>query len=183
MNKTAKVVGTILGVVLFCALIAGLTYAYLISRTEKELTTGSGKFSIDYVIVQDITATGLSPSKTKEEGLKGIVKAKLSDASVAGKFNIYLTPKTIDGLNTSDALKYEVYINDSTTPYKTGNFNGASVGNAIKVVDSYDLTSNSTYTVFNIYIWLDNDLVTNAMFGKVFNATITTDSTTITGEF
>ena len=183
MNNKAKIIGTIFGVVLFCCLVAGFTYAYLLSRTEKELTTGSGKFSIDYTIVKNITATGLTPSKTKEEGLLGTVKAKLSENSVAGNFNIYITPKTIDGLNTSNALRYEVYVDGSTTPYKTGTFNGASVGTPIRIVDSYKLTSTSTYTNFNIYIWLDSDLVTNAMFGKNFNATISADSTAITGEF
>ena len=183
MNKKAKIIGTIFGIVLFCILIAGFTYAYLISRTERELTTGSGKFSIDYSIVKDITSTGISPSNSKEGGLLGTVKAKLSENSVAGKFNIYITPKTIEGLNTSDVLKYEVYINNSTTAYKTGTFNGATADNAIKIVDSYNLTSTSTYTNFDIYIWLDNNLVTNAMFGKTFNATISADSTAITGEF
>ena len=86
--KKAKVIGTILGVILFIALIAGFTYAYLLSRVEKTVTTGSGKFSIDYQIVQNITSSSLSPSSNKDEGLHGIVKSKLSENSVAGKFNI-----------------------------------------------------------------------------------------------
>lgn len=110
MKNKVQLIGTIVGVLLFIALIAGFTYAYLLTRTEKTLTTGSGKFSIDYAIVQNITASSLSPSTSKTDGLHGIVKAKLSTGSVSGKFNIYITPTTIAGLNTSDVLRYEVYV-------------------------------------------------------------------------
>lgn len=182
MRNKSKAIGTVLGVLLFIILVAGFTYAYLILRTEKDLTTGSGKFSIDYSIVQNITATDLSPSTTKSGGLVGKVQAKLSSNSVAGKFNIYITPTTIEGLNTNGALKYEVYVNSSTTAYKTGSFEGITANTKLKVVDGYSLTSTSSYTTFTIYIWLDNSLVTNEMFGKIFNATISADSTAITGE-
>ncbi len=182
MRDKTKLIGTILGVVLFIALIAGFTYAYLISRVEKTLTTGSGKFSIDYQIVENITAEGLTPSDSKDEGLHGKVTAKLSEGSIKGKFNIYITPSVIEGLNTSDALKYEVYVNNSTTPYKTGDFNNAAVNNPLQIVDSYELNSSTTLTTFDIYIWLDNNKVTNAMFGKTFKATISADSTSITGD-
>ena len=175
--KKAKVIGTILGVILFIALIAGFTYAYLLSRVEKTVTTGSGKFSIDYQIVQNITSSSLSPSSNKDEGLHGIVKAKLSENSVAGKFNIYITPSVIDGLN-SNALKYEVYIhNGDLTTGTNGNFSTATN------VENYDLTSTTNYVTFDIFIWLDNSLITNDMIGKTFKATISADSTAITGEF
>ena len=61
MKNEAKIIGTILGIVLFIALVAGATYAYLLLKSETDLTTGTGKFSIDYKIVQNITATNLSP--------------------------------------------------------------------------------------------------------------------------
>ena len=183
MKNKAKVIGTILGIVLFIILVAGATYAYLMLRTEGDLTTGTGKFSIDYSIVQNITATKLSPSTTKSGGLVGKVQAKLSSNSVAGDFNIYITPTTIEGLNTNEALKYEVYVNSSTTAYKTGNLKGVAANTKVKVVDGYSLTSTSSYTTFTIYIWLDNNLVTNEMFGKTFNATISADAAVNAGEF
>ncbi len=181
--KKAKVIGTILGVILFIALIAGFTYAYLLSRVEKTVTTGSGKFSIDYQIVQNITSSSLSPSSNKDEGLHGIVKAKLSENSVAGKFNIYITPSVIDGLN-SNALKYEVYIhNGDLTTGTNGNFSTATKDKPLTIVENYDLTSTTNYVTFDIFIWLDNSLITNDMIGKTFKATISADSTAITGEF
>ena len=142
MKNEAKIIGTILGIVLFIALVAGATYAYLLLKNETDLTTGTGKFSIDYKIVQNITATNLSPSTNKSGGLIGKVQAKLSDNSLAGNFNIYITANT-----------------------------------KVKVGDAYSLSSTSSYTTFTIYIWLDNNLVTNEMFGKTFNATISADST------
>ena len=172
MKNEAKIIGTILGIVLFIVLVAGATYAYLLLKSETDLTTGTGKFSIDYKIVKDITATNLSPSTNKSGGLIGKVQAKLSDNSLVGNFNIYITPKTIDGLNTNEALKYEVYVDNSTAAYKN-----ITANTKVKVVDAYSLSSTSSYTTFTIYIWLDNNLVTNEMFGKTFNATISADST------
>ncbi len=180
--RKAKLIGAVLGVCLFCCLIAGFTYAYFIARVEKTVTTGSGKFSIDYQIVQNITNTELAPSSNKSEGLHGIVKAKLSENSVAGKFNIYVTPSVITGL-ASNALKYEVYANGGSTSISSGNFSSATANSPLTVLSSYSLTSTSSYTTFDIYIWLDSSLVTNEMFGKTFTATISADSTAITGEF
>ena len=114
----------------------------------------------------------MSPSTNKSGGLIGKVQAKLSNNSLAGNFNIYITPKTIDGLNTNEALKYEVYVDNSTTAFKN-----ITANTKVKVVDAYSLSSTSSYTTFTIYIWLDNNLVTNEMFGKTFNATISADST------
>ena len=54
MKNEAKIIGTILGIVLFIVLVAGATYAYLLLKSETDLTTGTGKFSIDYKIVQNI---------------------------------------------------------------------------------------------------------------------------------
>ena len=50
MKNEAKIIGTILGIVLFIVLVAGATYAYLLLKSETDLTTGTGKFSIDYKI-------------------------------------------------------------------------------------------------------------------------------------
>lgn len=181
--KKAKLIGAIIGVILFSLLVAGFTYAYLLSRVDKTLTTGSGKFSIDYQIVQNITSNSLTPSTDKGEGLHGIVKAKLSEGSTHGKFNIYITPSVIDGLN-SEALKYEVYINDGGTITGTnGDFSSSTANESLTIVQSYDLVSTTDYVTFDIYIWLDNSLITNDMIGKSFKATINADSTAITGEF
>lgn len=181
--KKAKLIGAIIGVILFCGLVAGFTYAFLLSRIDKTVTTGSGKFSIDYQIVQNITSSSLSPSNDKDEGLHGIVKAKLSENSVAGKFNIYITPSVIDGLN-SKALKYEVYINNGgTTTGTNGDFSTAVKDEPLTIVENYDLTSTTDYVTFDIYIWLDNSLIDNDMIGKTFKATISADSTAITGDF
>ena len=42
MKNEAKIIGTILGIVLFIALVAGATYAYLLLKSETDLTTGTG---------------------------------------------------------------------------------------------------------------------------------------------
>lgn len=186
MDRKIKLIGTVLGVVLFIFLVAGFTYAYLEVRTEKTLTTGSGKLSIDYAIVQDIESSALSPSTSKSGGLHGQVKAKLSTGSVPGMFNLYITPSAISsGLTSNEVLKYEVYKNENNTSslIKSGNFKNATVGTSINIANS-KLSDSSKYTFFDIYIWLDNSLVTSSsVINQSFSAEISADSTNITGEF
>lgn len=181
MDKKIKLIGTVLGVVLFICLVAGFTYAYLQARNEKTITTRSGKLSIDYVIDTNISAEKLSPSTDKGGGLHGIVKAKLSTDSVPGIFNLYVTPSTISsGLTSDEVLKYEVYI--GSTKIKEGNFMNRTANEPINIA-SQKLTSSTSYTVFDIYIWLDNSLVSSNTINTRFDAVITADSTNITGEF
>lgn len=179
-NYTMIYIGIVSAIII---LVAGITYAYITSKTEKNITTGTGKLDIDYSIVQNITSGSISPSNTKEDGLHGIVQAKLKTNSVASTFNLYITPSKLANELKISALKWEVYgTNNSQTVYTNiGDFSTASINTAIKIVDSYELLS--TDTTFDIYIWLDGNLVTGSVVGKEFTATISADSTPITGSF
>lgn len=83
MNNTKKIIGLIIGLIMFAALIAGATYAVLttaVNTTNQTYNTTSLCFLVDYNInnvdnSQDITGT-LFPSGTIAKGLSGRVGLK-----------------------------------------------------------------------------------------------------------
>ena len=86
MNNTKKIIGLIIAIIMFAALIAGATYAILqatINTTNQTYNTTSLCFLVDYNInnvdnSQDITGT-LFPSGTIAKGLSGRVGLKRND--------------------------------------------------------------------------------------------------------
>ena len=184
MNKNKKVMLSIIFVLLIIVVISSVTYAFILGRTNEEnINNNSGKVDVVYDITENITGVQLIPSSTATEGINSVAVARLNTNSVPAAFNIYITPSVIDGLN-SNALKYEVYIhNGDLTTGTNGNFSTATKDKPLTIVENYDLTSTTDYVTFDIFIWLDNSLITNDMIGKTFKATISADSTAITGEF
>lgn len=183
MKNNKKLILYIGLVLLLIVIVGGATYAYILGRTnEEEVTNNSGMVDVDYTINENITGVQLIPSDSKSGGLHSVATAKLKEGSVNAGFNIYITPSVIEGLDIS-ALKWEVIgTNNNEEVYtNSGNFSGATMGNAIKIVDSYAL--KSTDTTFDIYIWLDASLITTSIDNKQFKATISADSVQITGNY
>lgn len=169
-------------VILGIILISGFTYAFFTASTNKENVSGNtGKLDISYNISENITGTFI-PSASREDGLKSKATAKINSGSLPAAFNIYITPTIIDGL-TIEALKWEVegISNNSVVYTNSGNFSKASAGTPIKIVDGYAL--KSVDTVFNIYIWIDGNMIASAISNKRFSAKVTADSVPITGQF
>lgn len=175
---------SIIAVIAIIILTFSGTYAYLASVTnESNVNTGSGKLDINYVGPSADSLTGnIISSDSRDSGIKTVATASLNAGSLDALFNMYITPTVITGLNIT-AFKWEVEgINGGTIVYtNSGNFANATAGTKIKIVDSYKL--RTTTTTFNIYIWLDGDLVTDAISDASFKAEIVSDSVKITGEF
>ena len=122
------------------------------------------------------------PTSTATEGLTSVAVARLDTDSVPAAFNIYITPTSIDGLNIS-ALKWEVTGTNSGEVVYTnnGDFSTAVKDTAITIVDKYEL--KNTDTTFNIYIWLDANLINTALNDNRFTAKISADTVQITGSY
>lgn len=113
MNNTKKLIGAIIGVIMFAALIAGATYAAL-SRTAN--TTNATQdvaslcFLIDYNInntdgSQDITGT-MFPSGTIAKGLNGRVGLKINSSCTlngTGTLKLHINNTTSSALTTPAA--------------------------------------------------------------------------------
>ena len=184
LNRTRNIIISISVVLLLIIIVSASTYAYFAGTTdEHNVGTDSGELDVVYNISENITGVSLSPVNGREDGIESVAVAKLNTGSVPGLFNLYITPTTIDGLAIS-ALIWEVDIVDkdgNIIDTFSGNFEDATVNTAIKVVDGYELTYDDT--TFNIYIWLNGNLLDESISNKKFTAKITADTVDITGGF
>lgn len=166
--KSAKILGTILGIVLFIGIVAGFTYAFITWTSNKEnYTGGSGCFDILYVkgadIGSDQSHATLMPSTSYSGGLSATVKMSIdSKCTTNGKGKIYLETlaNTSSNLYRSGLLNYQVLKNGTVTDIK------GSITSAGKIeIDVGNLTkasSSSSATSYQIYVWIDNNLVENS---------------------
>lgn len=172
MNQK-KLIGTIIGVLFFAALIAGATFAWFtfgINVTNGNYNAATGKFSIDYVGGGEITSAPTVTTGTPANATVKQITAKLSTASIKGKITIKLTSTSTNLLTTSGAINYAVCKSTSTTSTCTTDFSNAvatgsitASGEKVLYADPEDLTTTIRY--YFVYFWIDGSKVTAEMIG------------------
>ena len=167
--KKAKLIGSIIGVFLFIALIAGFTYAWIAWQSNNiNIADRSDCFDIDYGISQQIGSASakasLSMTSDYTEGLSAKVSLSLKTecANIPGTATLYLnttnvgtTSGTSSGI-LNGALKYTVVSGTSVLA------NGViDSNNKIPLVDNIDVSS-TTPTTYTVYVWLDGEVADNS---------------------
>ncbi len=153
----------IVAVLTIIAITFGGTYAFLIasSSSASEDLVKSGKLELVYSnaggTLASTSGNTLIPVSSKDESnLNTYVTLKKADTSASGVANVKLNIDNLPSGLTSKALKslrWEVYKDSDTTPYKQGTFEGASTTSPITLVENYRVTA--TQTKFTLYVWLD----------------------------
>lgn len=182
MNKRKSIIISVSIVIFIIVLVFSATYAYLVSITnEGNINEESGMLGINYNPPLDSALTGtLNASSDRNGGLIAVASASLKTNSEKALFNMYITPTILSDSLKIEAFKWEVVVDGVVI--RDGDFaDGASVNTPIKIVDSYELTTDTT--VFNIYIWLDVSTLQTGVGAASFKADITADSVPITGSF
>ena len=182
MGKKKSLLISIILVILLIITVATATYAYLATVTNEEgVGAGSGILDINYTKPANLTGNFI-PSTSRVGGLTTSAKASLKTDSESALFNMYLTPTSLTNLNIT-ALKWEVEgIRDGSIVCSgSGDFSQAIVNTPITIINKCALSK--TETTFNIYVWLDSNLIQGAVGGVNFGAKIGADSIPITGEF
>jgi len=155
-----KFIGTILGVILFALMIAGITYAYMSWTSEKiNYTVNSKCFDILYTKGTDITGT-LMPSTSYTGGLNATVKMNISsscDLRANGKIYLNTAASTSSNLYRTGLLNYHVV--KGSTVLKTGNITESG---EIEIDIGELAKSTSASTSYTVYVWVDYNLVENS---------------------
>ena len=177
MNKQ-KLIGLILGIVLFIVAIAGLTYAYISWTSENMNNVVSSKcFDVHYDKGSDFSGA-ITPSVDYTGGISVTVKMDISSAcDINAKGKIYLTTEDNTSSNLFDegVLNYQVLIDGSVTDLK-----GTITENGEIELDVGFLNHNSTATTtYTIYVWVNGEYVTNehatsAYYGNVRSEAVQT---------
>ena len=160
-----KIIGTIIGVVAFAALIAGATYAWLsFSATITNGTSNFGtmNFSVAYVNGTAITEVPTLESPTAETASSLNVKANKVSGSPDGNLTITLNTTATD--LTSGALNYAICVGTCSSAVAAdltqaaSGYKGTITGVGAQDIFTTPLTASQT--TYNIYFWLDSSLVT-----------------------
>ena len=180
-----KLIGTIIGVIVFGALVAGATFAwfsYSITFNNENYNFSSAKFSIVYgsgTAIGKVPSFDGTPSKsdfidTGDNATGGhlSVTARTVANSLPGLITIYLYTEntTTAALISSGAINYAVCLGDteiSATPYKGTLPTTGVIGNQYNLTtirgtgiddvinDPLRITSSSVDKTYNVYIWID----------------------------
>ena len=203
MFKNTKLYGTILGIIMFIILIAGLTYAYITWQSSNiKISTESECFVVNYVQGQNISGKKLAIINEKDV-LDGN-NIKIADGmalttiglginplcNITGNATIkldvsILSDAFIEGKgNSVGALKYKIveYSSDTfpnvTTDILKGNYFKIIKSGAITAKEEiilYNTLINSATNEYIIIFYLDEVIVQNDAAGASFYGTISAE--------
>ena len=195
-----KLIGTIIGVTLFAALIAGATFAWLtfaVNVTNGTYTANTMEFKITYTKGNDLNdpenpvpIVGVGNKTTAiGTGLSAYRTANSPD----GLMYFKMSTETNNLLTTSGVLKYAVCLGTASAGSCTADFTTANVATdanllAVGSVDIDGITANTDgeYTVtlhslstiptaqtyYWVYYWMDGATYNNDMVGLEFDGYI-----------
>lgn len=169
---TKKLIGTIIGVIAFVALIASATFAWLTSSLNVEngvYNTGSMNFSVNFVKGTDVTNVPILGTATKTTARELYVTANKVAGSAPGTLSIKLNTTSNNTLTTSGALHYAICVGECAS-----NFAGATTGTVTATGEKTILTTPLTdsATSYYVYFWLDGATVTNSHVGQQYSGFI-----------
>ena len=157
-----KLFGTILGVILFILLIAGVTYAYLTWTSDPfNYRVSSMCFDVLYTKGTDISGA-IMPSTSYTGGLSTTVKMNINSScniKARGKLYLNTNEETSSNLYRTGLLNYQVL--KGRTVISGGS--GSITESGEIEIDLGELTSaTSATTSYKLYVWIDYNLVENS---------------------
>ena len=175
-----KVLGTIIGVLAFIALIAGISFAWFSWQSSNNTLVSFtvGGVDITFDAGADITSSKLRPVSTKEVGVsKGYAVKKTITASspLTAYLNLYLTLETLPNGLKHESFIWELYKGSELVG--KGNFKNSNQGDKITIASSQKITS--TTSTYDLYIWIDGNNYANpeTMQNQTFKFVLSADAT------
>lgn len=175
-----KVLGTIIGVLAFIALIAGISFAWFSWQSSNNTLVSFtvGGVDITFDAGADITSSKLRPVSTKEVGVsKGYAVKKTITASspLTAYLNLYLTLETLPNGLKHESFIWELYKGSDLVG--KGNFKNSNQGDKVRIASSQKITN--TTSTYDLYIWIDGNNYANpeTMQNQTFKFVLSADGT------
>lgn len=158
MNKY-KVIGMVIGIIVFSLCIVGITYAFLTWRSENiSITVSSKCFNILYTKGTDISGA-IIPSNDYTGGLSTTIKMNIDsscDIKANGKLYLETKSETSNNLFREGLLNYHVV--SGNTVVSSGNITEKG---EIEIDLGQLTASTSASTSYTLYVWIDYNLIEN----------------------
>lgn len=179
-----KLIGTIIGVTMFAALIVGATYAWLSFTATVTNATANGttlNYWVNYAKGTDLSEMPILITPTTSTASSVTVTAQRPQGSIADNITIYLTTTSNNDLTTSGAVKYVICEGACDANFSGNTINSVTATSTVAIYNGTlpgTTTSSSNATVtYNIYFWLDAETITNDHLGDTYSGYIHADST------
>ena len=173
-----KLIGTIIGIIMFAMLIVGATFAWLTFSATVTNATVNGvtlSYTVDYGKGEDISDIPMLGVGTKTTAAKVTVTAKRPEGSIADNIKLYLTSTSTGLTTTSGIVKYVVCVENDTNYQCDENFTDRTIQSVTEAstVEIYsgvleapeedpetgeEITNEVTY---DIYFWIDSGMLSN----------------------
>lgn len=172
---TKKVIGAILGIGAFIALIAGATFAWLsnsLSVTNGTASLGTTNFIVNYTKASNITSIKMTAAPSPSTTTLAQVKAGQGSSGVPGNLTIYLNrTSTANAIVNNGFLKYSYCVGTCDSGEFDSNI--ATVGTGAQVALVTNTPLQASLTNYNIYLWIDDSVDTSSIVGLKFAGNIT----------
>lgn len=186
-----KLIGTIIGVIMFAALIVGATYAWLSFTATVTNATANGTtltYWVNYSAndtdsdgeIDHITDLPILTSATTSTAAEATLTAQRPQGSIADNITIYLTTTSTTSLTTSGAVKYVICETSCDANFSGNTINSVTAASTVSIFTgtlngTTTSDSNETHT-YKIYFWLDAATITNSHVGQSYSGYIHADS-------
>lgn len=188
-----KLIGTIIGVIMFAALIVGATYAWLSFTATVTNSTANGttlKYIVNYGKGTDISDMPILVTGTTSTASEITLTAQRPQGSIADNIKIYISTNASasdDILSTSGAIKYVICETACDTNFDGNTINSLTTESTVEIFSgtlegTTNSSSNKTHT-YKIYFWLDASTITNDHLNKSYSGYIHADSTQNTSQY
>lgn len=169
-----KLIGTIIGVIAFVALISGATFAWLtyaINVTGGTYNGASTNFVVNYTKGTDISDVPILTSPTVSTARSLVVSANKTSTSVDGTLSIKLTTTSSDILTTSGAIKYKACQGECAD--LTSNVGTVTASGTVEIFSG---VLQSSVTSYYVYFWIDAATFSNDHVGKTYSGYISAEA-------
>ena len=176
-----KLIGTIIGVAMFAALIAGATFAFLTftaTVTNSTITGTAMNFLVDYTKGTEITGLPQVITGTPANTAHLVVKAKKHTNSVDGYLTVKLSTTSSNTLTTGGIVNWAICkgacSNNFTAAKATGTLTAGGSTSNPNVITLW--TDNELITTagtdYYVYFWLDASKIKNSHINQAYSGFI-----------
>lgn len=188
--KKSKVIGTIVGIILFIGLIAGLTYAWFTWRSNNISIDGESEcFNIDYTVGQTIGSNingedNYQKLKFTNDYTDGEyaevsfgIDSNCTDINAVGSLYLNTDLSLTDSAILNGGLYYTVVsvIDDTETVITSGEIDNSS---KLLLLDDISIEYSDTLT-YRVYVWINGTVADNSYANKNYSGYISLEANSI----
>lgn len=186
-----KLIGTIIGVLMFALLIVGATFAWLVLSANVTNSTANGttlKYTVNYGKGNDVIELPYLENGTTTTANEITLTAQRPEGSLADNIKIYISTnadESDDILSTSGAIKYVICETECDETFYGNTINSLTTESTVEIFSGNLGTQDEPNKIhtYKIYLWIDATIIGVEHLNKQYSGYIHADSTQNTSQY